>query len=50
MTHPQAARTACRYATPLTGATPVAKQSPFHGVPRPVHLMRRRLRTARWSR
>jgi len=34
MQHPQAARTTCRYATPLKGATPVARQSRFHGVPR----------------
>ena len=31
--HPQAARTACRSATPLKGATPAARRSRFRGVP-----------------
>ena len=34
MTAPQAARTACRYAHPLQGATPATRQSRFRGVPR----------------
>jgi hypothetical protein len=32
MKHPQAARTSCRDATSLKGATPVARQSRFQGV------------------
>jgi len=32
--YPQATRTSLRSATPLKGATPVAQQSRFHGVPR----------------
>jgi hypothetical protein len=34
MNHPQAARTSCRFAPPLKGATPAARRSRFRGVPR----------------
>jgi hypothetical protein len=34
MAPPQAARTSCRSAPPLQGATPAARQSRFRGVPR----------------
>ncbi len=34
---------------PLQGATPVARQSRFHGVPRLDHFMRDVCGQARWS-
>jgi 2,4-diketo-3-deoxy-L-fuconate hydrolase len=37
LTRPQASRTSCRFANPLPGATPAARQSRFRGVSREGH-------------